>query len=284
MAADTECRGATGCCDAPETCTGASYDCPADKFYGPGMDDAAPKTCRDSCFAGDPAEVCPGGSEPDCPPNQILDDELCIMAGQHHDAGTAHFTATPGDTTSLYNFCLTVTLENGWTISDGNEQVKIYISNTEQPGSNPGQYNYKLGDGTITELSTNVFQVCVAYDVGSFCGEDAFNLYIAIHIDVTNGSQGETAWALPCDGNVDTGFSTDGFWNRKGTAMRGWGRYHVWSPLCPGECGDNCDGNDGPGDGPGDDPSEDPTCSWECSDSTSGTCLPGEVAICAVPP
>ena len=208
----------------------------------------------------------------DCPPNVILDDTLCLKAGQTNPAGTVSLKATPDPDSAAYDFCVTINLD-GWTLQ-GNEPIKAEFSTQERPGSNPGQYSYKYPNGGIidgTDAGTYVLQSCLSYTESMIC--DGLTLYFAIHLDVTSGSDSETAWALDCE---DTDLSGNRFLNKKETAFQGWGKYFVWTPCCPNDPGcDQCNGNGG---GPG----GDFTCDWTCTDSSgsTGSCGTNVVPTC----
>lgn len=80
--AGTSCRAAVGPCDAAETCSGTSPDCPNDLFASAGT------MCRDAAGPCDVAESC-SGMDADCPPDAVLpSSQIC------RDASCSGGTAT----------------------------------------------------------------------------------------------------------------------------------------------------------------------------------------------
>jgi hypothetical protein len=239
------CREASGCCDKPDNCPGNGYECSPDATFGP------EKTCRASCLdPADPAEVCSGiEGDKDCPSNVILDDELCIMAGQYHDAGTVTITATPApDSPNTWLVCPIISLANDWVLNPSASQpIKVSFSTQEVPGSAPGKYLTKYPGQGIVELSylpvpgNYGLETCVSVNIAQLCPADgSFSLFFAIHLDVTDGTSSETAWAMGCkdtDGSVVSNLGEGSpFYNKKRTATQGWGKYMEWTPACPTSC------------------------------------------------
>ena len=249
------CRDAPLCCDAPEYCAMYNFDCPADEVQPQG------EVCRESCLgecASDPQEQCDGISKT-CPANVVVDDTLCIYAGQNAAAGSVSITGTLNDST--LNLCFDMTLDTTNYPLVGSEPIKAYFSRETAPASNPGSYTkfdpahlVDNGDGTGS------------YSFGCFsietCQADVAPLYFAIHLDVS----GETAWALQCaDTTAFQGlpFMSKGN-GKKGPSRQGWGEWFAYTPCCYDE--DSCGAGYGAcGGDPVDPPSPPPaTCTGTC--------------------
>ena len=82
------CRGAVGSCDAAETCTGSSSDCPADVLVASGT------TCRPSTGGCDPAETCTGSSG-SCPAD-VLGGPVTVLSTTGTAGGVPTDYATLG--------------------------------------------------------------------------------------------------------------------------------------------------------------------------------------------
>jgi len=202
-----------------------------------------------------------------CPPNVILEDELCIKAGQHNDAGSATVTAKPKIDGTGFEICIDFTIGNGWYL-DGTVHVDIRFDGTS-PANSPGSYEYHYpASEAITTMDGSTFNVCKDLPADP-CGEGTdISASIALHIEV-NGPSSETAWMLPCSGDGLPGFPFIKF-NKKGMAsIQGWGQYITWTACCPTSCGLSCPGcKDGVGDScPG------PTCLVTEPDDLN--CCPG---------
>lgn len=272
-----ECRASVGCCDKPDVCAVGSYDCPADGKYGPDH------TCRPVCefCDGDVAEVCDGTSDK-CPDNIILEDSLCIKAGQHNDAGEVKIVATEYSDGTV-DVCFTVSFTSPWTlVSEEDESLKAYFSTEGPPSSNSGHYGIKV---STSEFLTNGFHHCV-----DLPNKDT-SLYFAIHFDTTNGSDQETAWVMDC-GDEENPHSSQILSSRftetkrGATVYSGWGEKHVLTPCNNSGCSKDCPGPDGAGS-PTDAPSATPETSWSCQDqddasnTVSMTCAVGDSPDCA---
>jgi hypothetical protein len=167
--------------------------------------------------------VC-NGVDDECPQDIILDDTLCLVAGQSTYVGAVSLKAAPSPIVSnSFDFCVTITLD-GATLT-GSEPIKAEFSTTETPGSAPGKYSYKFPSGGIVQTHTaGVYKLaeCKRVTMNDLCGEKNFQLYFAIHLDVSVGGSSETAWALECPADPALPATELGpglpFINKKGTA------------------------------------------------------------------
>ena len=273
---DTLCRASAEgkTCDKPETCTGTSYECPADVNYS--AEDNY--VCRDKCDDGncldDVAEVCPGGDVDVCPADIIFQKDLSILAGQHYNAGSTTITATVIDASTV-EVCVDINLDSGWVLQNSDEAVKLEINNVAAPNSAPGRYTYKYP--TIDAMAG---QNCYSFDATEFN-----TVYFALHLDVV-GPEGntETAWAKTTDADPatsgETSLTESGFvkpGTSKGPRVKssttGWGSYFSFSIGCANV--DTCDapvGGGGGGSGGSDEGGEGGEGSadnWTCSNGVS---------------
>jgi hypothetical protein len=278
------------CCDKTEVCVVDNFDCPEDAFYGD--DGVEPKLCRSTCTdcAGDEEEWCPGGQKK-CIENIILNDELCITAGQQYDAGTVSIVATAyeGDKITV---CATLTLNDDWNVVGGSETIKasFLVSPNGAPGNNAGSYELKYDETDLDAVDKSLDFPCVDLPLSTGNPDDTGvcdggkSLYFAIHLDVVGPSGGETAWALPCDPPSDSPLTGTPFTNKNGKGKAGWGQFITFSPCCVDDCENTaCEGGGGgtnstTGGGNG--------CSWTCTGlppdagASSGTCDDDQVAQC----
>jgi hypothetical protein len=221
-----ECQSAKGCCDIPEVCKVGTFTCPVDLKYGDTSNGSPAKTCRAVCAscAGDVEETCNGGSD-DCTDNILLDDKLCIKAGQNYDAGHVSVVGTVDATGDNVQVCAQMTLDPSWSLV-GSESIKAYFSTGVAPPSSPGQYPIKLDASALSSGGQYTF-ACTSIPI---CEYEPTTLYFAIHLDVTGVGGGQTAWALPCANSILPGGD---FTNKSGKGKQGWGQFLAYTPCCP---------------------------------------------------
>jgi hypothetical protein len=220
---DVVCRDSAGPCDAPEYCTGDSHVCPqSDLKYGPDVQVfnesgnlvEGDMVCRGTCESCpyDVEEVCPG-REDACPSDVIFQEELDVMAGQHHDAGYTTITATDlsldGDFGTKVEVCVTIKLENGFELQKDdsgvvkNDSIKMELNDVGGlENKSPGGFNYKGLAAGYEE--PNGVTVCHYFHIQS---DESSTIYFTAHLDVVGPSGSETAWPkLPTstDGTAST--------------------------------------------------------------------------------
>ena len=239
------CRPAKGCCDVEEVCTQEYADehgfhCPADVLEPVGT------ICRATCVGcgEDPEETCDGES-PYCPVDTVFEQEMCVKAGKSTIVGSVSVavTRTPlsnGETSYYTTIAASLTAP----LAPGRDTVKFEFTASGEPGSNPGGYPFK--QNTTGTLIDN--QLLFSSDETCSAGSPS-PWYLAIHFDMADGN---TAWALPCDGDSTTypsNFVSSPFLKPKkngGFTQMGWGNYWKYSPCCKvltdSGCPDNCTG------------------------------------------
>jgi len=159
-----------------------------------------------------------------CPDNTVLQEAVPIVAGQHYDAGTVTLSANPVSETS-YELCAVMTLTGGWTLdSNKGEPIKLEFSVEGSPFRIPGRYTYKYPSTDIVSLGGGSYKFCTTISIGD-------EVYFAIHFDVANGDQTETAWALSCQDECPTVSAFVGTKWRKG-----WGEYFTWKSCDINQC------------------------------------------------
>ncbi len=113
-----------------------------------------------------------------------------IWAGQTNNAGTITVT---NDTTNLY---IDIELANGWTFQNVAENLKVWVGtdflNMPQANGNPinGQFPFKVTVNTATYRMT-IPLVDAGIILPAGCGSI---LHVVAHLDVTNGTNSETAY------------------------------------------------------------------------------------------
>jgi hypothetical protein len=192
--ADELCWETKGPCDKPELCSGEAAACPTEKDekYGDEGVEPEPFTCREKCNSDrcmdDIPETCPGGQN-DCPIDIILNKQLDIIAGQNYEAGSVSITATEVGEENV-EICVTMELNDEWTLQESDAAVKLYLSNSGvPPKSSPGSYSTKFSKATYD--ADDGLTYCEVFDPTDNC-----TVYFALHFDVMGSSGNETGWAL----------------------------------------------------------------------------------------
>jgi hypothetical protein len=224
--AGTECRAASGVCDAAETCTGASGSCPTDAFQGPAT------VCRPAADVCDAAETC-NGSSATCPADGLQPaGTICRGPADVCDAAetcTGAISTCPADVLKAAGtVCRAAadTCDLVETCSGADPGCPVDASNPSCSATPAGAIGFvkeigNAGDTTTgTALSVavpaagvaagNTLIVTFAMDPTSgtvSCGDSQGNLYTK-DADITNGSGTAGVRTVVCSGVVVTPLGT----------------------------------------------------------------------------